>query len=80
MLIYVGNILITSNDLTSILTPKQFLHNRFWIKDLGGLNFFLGIKVFRLNKSISILQWKYILKILKDGGFLGAKPVNFSME
>jgi hypothetical protein len=47
---------------------------------LGDLKYFLGIKVSRLQKGISISQQKYTLEILKDVGILGAKPVNFPME
>ena len=80
MLIYVDDILITGNDVNAILTLKQFLHSRFWIKDLGNLKYFLGIEVSRSKKGISISQRKYTLGILKDGELLGSKPVNFPME
>lgn len=80
LLIYVDDILITGNDLKAISTLKQFLHSRFRIKDLGDLKYFLGIEVSRSKRGISISQRKYTLEILKDGGILGAKPVNFPME
>lgn len=80
LLIYVNDILITGNDLTAISALKKFLHSHFRIKDLGNLKYFLGIEISRSKKGISISQRKYTLEILKDGGFLGAKPVNFPME
>ncbi|RVW77586.1 Retrovirus-related Pol polyprotein from transposon RE1 [Vitis vinifera] len=80
LLIYVDDILITGNDVNAIVALKQFLHSHFRIKDLGDLKYFLGIEVSRSKKGISISQRKYTLEILKDGGFLGAKPVNFPME
>ena len=80
LLIYVDDILITGNDLNAINVLKQFLHNQFWIKDLGDLKYFLGMEISRSKKGIFISQRKYALEILKDGGCLGAKPVNFPME
>lgn len=80
LLIYVDDILITGNDPIAITTLKQFLHNRFRIKDLGDLKYFLGMEVSRSKKGIFISQRKYALEIMKDGGYLGAKPVNFPME
>ena len=80
MLIYVDDILITGNDLKAVYTLKRFLHSHFRIKDLGDLKYFLGIEVSRSQKGIAISQRKYTLEILKDGGILGAKPVNFPME
>ena len=80
MLIYVDDIVVTGNNVKDILALKQFLHSHFRIKDLGNLTYFLGIKVSRSKKGISISQRKYALEILKDCGFLGAKPVSFPME
>ncbi|KAL6322595.1 hypothetical protein AAG906_009909 [Vitis piasezkii] len=68
-----------SFDFVDILALKQFLHSHFQIKDLGDLKYFLGIEVSRSKKGISILQRKYTLEILKDGGFW-VLNMNFPME
>ena len=47
---------------------------------MGVLKFFLGIEVSHSKKGISISQRKYTFEIIKDGGYLGAKPVDFSMK
>nr|KYP51592.1 Copia protein [Cajanus cajan] len=58
LLIYVDDILITGNDPIAISSLKQFLHNRFRIKDLGDLKFFLGIEISCSKKGIFISQRK----------------------
>ncbi|KAK9913516.1 hypothetical protein M0R45_037329 [Rubus argutus] len=80
LLIYVDDILIIGNNMESINALKQFLHTRFRIKDLGDLKFFLGIEIARSKKGIYMSQCKYALEIIKDNGYLGAKPVEFPME
>lgn len=50
------------------------------IKDPGSLRYFLGIEVSRSKKGIFISQRKYTLEIMKDSGYLGAKPIDFPME
>lgn len=41
---YVDDILITGSDNNAIDSLLQDLHRKFAIKDLGSLNFFLGIE------------------------------------
>ncbi|CAL2268648.1 unnamed protein product [Prunus armeniaca] len=80
LLIYVDDILITRNDIDAINSLKSFLHTCFHIKDLGDLKYFLGIEVSRSKKGIYVSQRKYALEILKDYGFLGARPIDFPIE
>jgi len=80
LLIYVDDILVTGNDLISIATTKNFLHNLFHLKDLGTVKYFLGIEVLASKNRIFISQGKYALDIIEDAGLLGATPIDTSME
>lgn len=51
----------------------------FRIKDLGELNFFLGLEVARSHAGINIFQKKYTLDLLKDNGFISCKPTSTPM-
>ncbi|CAL9019265.1 unnamed protein product [Prunus brigantina] len=68
------------NDPASIKSLMGVLHEKFRIKDLGDLKYFLGIEVSRSKRGIVISQRKYTLDILKDAGLLGARPYDFPME
>lgn len=50
------------------------MDDSFKIKDLGQLHYFLGIEAFRNPSGINLCQRKYTLEILKENGFLEAKP------
>jgi len=50
LLVYVDNIILAENSIHHMNEAKQFLNENFRIKDLGQLNFFLGLEVTRIEK------------------------------
>jgi Reverse transcriptase (RNA-dependent DNA polymerase) len=52
----------------------QLLDQKFTIKDLGQLYFFLGIKVHSTDTGLQLTQSKYIYTILDKAKMQGAKP------
>ncbi|XP_019418568.1 PREDICTED: uncharacterized protein LOC109329353 [Lupinus angustifolius] len=59
---------------------KSIFNNKFSIKDLGELKFFLGMEVARSKDGICLYQRKYTLDLLQDTGYLGSKPVSTLMD
>ena len=62
----VDDILLTDNDLKEIQHLKTSLLEKFFIKDLGNLKYFLGIEFSRSRKGIFMSQMKYALDIFQD--------------
>ena len=77
---YVDDILIVNNNVDAINTFKLFLDNKFKLKDLDTLKYFLGLEVARIEKGISLCQRKFTLELLSDTGLLASKPTNVPME
>ncbi|GKD47514.1 ribonuclease H-like domain-containing protein [Tanacetum coccineum] len=69
------DLVITGNDELEIENFKSFLKNKFKIKDLGELKYFLGIEVLKTKTGLCLTQRKYCLELLHDFGLLGCKPV-----
>jgi hypothetical protein len=80
LLVYVDDIILASNDCNAISDLTLLLNNKFRLKDLGNVKFFLGREIAHSSKGIFVSQRKYALDILEDFGFLGAKPAKFPME
>lgn len=57
--LYVDDIIFTRSDESGITSFKQHLHHTFSIKDLGLLNFFLGIKISHLSHGILMTPKKF---------------------
>ena len=46
------------------------------MKNLGGLKYFLGIKVVRSSEGIFLTQRKYVLDLFAEIGMLNCKPID----
>lgn len=68
--------IITRNDDEEIADLQKYLASEFEMKNLGGLKYFLGIKVARSNQGIFLSQRKYILDLLAETGMLEFKPTD----
>lgn len=80
MLVYVDDIIITGNNLPFIqqLVPK--LNSVFSLKELGKLDYFLGIEVkHQPSGSLILTQSKYIRDLLAKTNLLEAKPATSPM-
>ena len=80
LIVYVDDIVITSNDQDGIQKLKHHLFNHFQTKDLRKLKYFLGIEVVQSNSGMIISQRKYTLNILADTGMMDCKPVDTLMD
>ena len=75
LIIYVNDMVVTGDDTEEIKRLQRYLSSEFEMKDLGGLKYFLGIKVARSRDGIYLFQWKYVLDLLSETGMLACKPV-----
>jgi Reverse transcriptase (RNA-dependent DNA polymerase) len=77
---YVDDIVITGNNSTAISSLIQALHTNFSIKDLGDLNYFLGIEVCQQSSGLHLSQQRYLTSILQRAAMDSAKPCKTPMQ
>lgn len=76
LLVYVDDIILTSDNSALMNQFVDCLAQRFSLKDLGSLFYFLGIKVVPHHHGILLSQRHYIIDILTQTYILYAKLVS----
>ena len=80
LLIYVDDIIISYPSLHIVNSLKTFLHNKFKLKDLGDLKYFLGLEIPKSATDVALSQHNYTLQLLEDTSFLACKPTSVFMD
>jgi hypothetical protein len=80
IVIYVDDLIIIGNSDADIFDLKKLLKQKFEMKDLGELRYFLGIEVIQSPKGIWLLQRQYALNELTEYGMTGCKPISIPLE
>ncbi len=79
IVIYVDDSIIIGDSDEDVFDLKKLLKQKFKIKDLGELRYFLGIEVIQSSKGIWLLQRQYALNKLSEYGMTGCKPISIPM-
>ena len=74
LLLYVDDIILTSNTLAYLDQLITQLSTVFDLKDLGSLHYFLGLKVTQSATGLYLNQAKYAHDLLKKHNMLDSKP------
>lgn len=75
ILVYVDDILVTGNNYVVVANVLHSLANRFSIKDLVDLHYFLVIEATQTSQGLHLMQRKYILDPLPKANMVDDKPV-----
>ena len=74
LLIYVDNILVTGNNSTQVSSFVTRLNSFFALRDLGYVNYFLGIEVVCHGTMFHLSQHNYAQNLLIRIAMLDSKP------
>ncbi len=80
IVIYVDDLIITRYSDANIFYLKKLLKQKFEMKDLGELRYFLDIEVIQSPKGIWLLQRQYALNKSSEYGMTGCKPISIPLE
>lgn len=74
LLVYVDDIVLTSNCPSILQSLIQQLSSKFELKDLGNLHFFLGLHITQTSKGLFLNQSKYAHDLLLKHNMLSTTP------
>lgn len=81
MILYVDDIIVSSNNAEHIFNLYRKLCNYFELKDLGDISYYLGINITKDEEGIySINQASYIEKLLRIHGMEDAKESKVPLD
>ncbi len=80
IVIYVDDLIITRDNDVDIFELKKLLKQKFEMKDLGELRYFLSIEVIQSLKGIWLLQRQYALNKFSEYGMTSYKPSSIPLE
>ncbi len=80
IVIYVDDLIIIGDSDADIFYLKKLLKQKFEMKDLEELHYFLGIEVIQSPKGIWLLQRQYALNKLSEYGITSCKPISIPLE
>lgn len=65
VVVYIDDVILTGISISRIKELIIFLHDKFKIKDLGKLHYFLRMEVLYKEDGLIISQRKFVLDMLK---------------
>jgi hypothetical protein len=80
IVIYVDDLIIIGDNDEEIFDLKKLLKQKFEMKDLEKLCYFLSVEVIQSPKGIWLLQKQYALNKLSEYGMIGYKPISIPLE
>lgn len=72
--------MLSGSDLKGIDETKKWLNSQLHIKDLGNLQYFLGIAVNRNQHGLLFSQQKYVEDLILESGCQNAKGTETALE
>ncbi|XP_058726862.1 uncharacterized protein LOC131598263 [Vicia villosa] len=80
MVVYVDDIVITSEDYDVIAGLKQHLLYHFQVKDKKNYGILLELRWLIIRQELLFPKHKYVLDILEETGILDCKPIDTHMD
>ena len=74
MLKWVDDFIVAASDMELLHDTKQMLQEKFHMKDLGRLSYFLGINFEQWNGFVKMNQRHYLCKVLEKFEMKNCKP------